>query len=75
MQSAALGRHILVAQLEGDRPAIITRVDSNEAVEACGFMPLPERLRLVMLHEDRRAALNAIIKHPTVFHGYWPPKA
>jgi hypothetical protein len=74
MNTAALGRSILIAQPEGDRPAVITTVYSNTSVEACAFMPLPERLKVVTIHADRREAINAGLKNATGYHAYWPAK-
>lgn len=74
MTTAALNRSITIAQMEGDRPAIITKVFSSNQVEACGFMPLPEHLKLVTIHVDRRAALNAGLRDPIGFHAYWPAR-
>lgn len=71
MSAAALGRNIIIAQAEGDRPATITKVFSNEAVEACGFMPLPEHLKVVRVHASRAEAIGASLKD-TGYHAYWP---
>jgi hypothetical protein len=73
MNIAALGSSICIADMTGDRPAIITKVFSNTTVEACGFMPLPETLKLVILHSCRDAAINAGLRD-TGFHAYWPLK-
>lgn len=72
MPAATLGRTILVADLSGDRPAVITKVFTANQVEACGFMPLPEHLKLVKIHADRREAINAGNVNPAGFHAYWP---
>lgn len=74
MAIAALGSSILIAQMGGDRPAVITKVYSNTSVEACGFMPLPEHLKLVTLHDSRAQAISAGNSN-TGYHGYWPSKA
>lgn len=73
MQIAALGRTILIGQMSGDRPAVITKVFSNTAVEACGFMPLPEQLSLVKIHACRAEAIQAGQQGNGV-HAYWPTK-
>lgn len=73
MQTSTLGSTVLIAQMEGDRPALITKVFSNTAVEACAFMPLPEHLRLVTIHPSRAGAINAG-QRDTEYHAYWPAK-
>lgn len=73
MNIASLTSSVLVAQMSGDRPAIITKVFSNNAVEVCAFMPLPEHLKLVTLHASRAEAINAGQKG-TGYHAYWPAK-
>lgn len=74
MNIASLGRTIILADLAGDRPAVITRVFGNTSVEVCGFMPLPEHIRMVSIHPDRHTALQAMTKDATGFHGYWPAR-
>lgn len=69
-RTASLGDHIIIAQAEGDRPAIITRADSATMVEACAFMPLPEHLRIVKIHDDPREAKMAAMRS-TGYHAYW----
>jgi hypothetical protein len=74
MTTAALGQTIIIAQMEGDRPAIVTKTFSNTSVEACAFLPLPERLKVVSLHPSRPEAINATQRDPIGYHGYWPAK-
>lgn len=73
MNTAALGHTVLIGQLDGDRPAVITKVFNSNTVEACGFMPAPEVLKLVKLHISRAEAINATQKD-TGYHAYWPAK-
>jgi hypothetical protein len=74
MSTPALGLTILLAEAGGDRPAIITKVFGSTQVEACGYMPLPEHLKLVTIHRDRNAAVMAGLNNPTGYHAYWPTK-
>lgn len=74
MQTAALSLTVLVAQMHGDRPAIITKVMSNTHVQVCAFMPLPEVIDLVKLHSSRKEALNASLAREPGTHAYWPAK-
>jgi len=74
MRTAELGSTILIAQMGGDRPAIITKVYANTSVEACAFMPMPEALGLVKLHNSRVEAIQAGQQN-TGFHAYWPAKS
>jgi hypothetical protein len=73
MNTAKLSGNILIAQMSGDRPATITKVFSNTAVEVCAFMPLPEAIKVVTIHESRAAAITAG-QRGTGWHGYWPGK-
>jgi hypothetical protein len=73
MTIAALGRNILVADMAGDRPAIITKVFTNASVEVCAFMPLPEHLKVVRIHVSRVEAIGASLKD-TGYHAYWPDR-
>lgn len=74
MRTAAIGDIIIVVdQPNSDRPAIITRADCATMVEACAFMPMPEHLKIVKIHIDRREAINAAVRS-TGFHAYWKPK-
>lgn len=73
MNTATLGSTILIAQMEGDRPATVTKVFTNTAIEVCAFMPLPEHIKLVTLHGSRAEAINAG-QRSTGYHGYWPAK-
>lgn len=70
MTVTALGHPILIADQAGDRPAVVTKVFTATKVEACGFMPLPERLALVTIHPDRREAIKAGETNPTGYHAY-----
>lgn len=70
MRSPALGDTIIIAQQEGDRPAIVTKVFGATSVEACAFMPLPEHVRVASIHVDRREAIGASLRD-TGFHAYW----
>lgn len=72
MRVAELGDTILIAQQSGDRPAKVTKVYAAASVEACGFMPLPEVLRVVQIHVDRREAIGATLRNAG-FHAYWKP--
>jgi hypothetical protein len=74
MTTATLGASILIADMSGDRPAIITRADSATMVEACAFMPLPVHIKVVKIHSTRAEAINAT-QRDTLHHGYWTPKA
>lgn len=73
MRDAKLAATVIICQMAGDRPAIITKVFSATAFEACGFMPEPEVLKLVTLHDCRDRALIAGAKG-LGFHAYWPAK-
>lgn len=70
-RTATLGASIIIADMSGDRPATITKVFSNTSAEACAFMPLPEHVKAVKIHADRREAINASQKDAG-FHAYWP---
>lgn len=67
---ARLGDSIIIAQPEGDRPAVITRADSAELVEVCAFMPMPTHLQVVRIHGSRPEAIGAALRD-TCYHGYW----
>lgn len=69
MRTAELGTTILIADMSGDRPAIVTKSFSATSVEACGFMPLPEFLKVVTIHPGRREAINAS-QRDSGYHGY-----
>lgn len=71
---AAICGTIVIAQMSGDRPAIITKVFSNRSVEACAFLPEPQALRLVLIHDSRAEAINAGQKDLVGWHAYWPAK-
>ena len=72
-RTASLGDIIIVVDPpKGDRPAIITRADSATMVEVCLFAPMPEHIRIVKIHTDRREAINAAM-HSTGYHAYWKP--
>lgn len=72
-RTAALGDIIIVADMAGDRPAIVTRVNAATSVEACMFAPMPEHVRVASIHVDRREAIAAHLKNPAGFHAYWKP--
>lgn len=75
MNIASIGKTVIVAQMSGDRPAIITRVLTNKVVEACGFFPDPVALKTVSLHDVRAEAINAGLQRDGAeFHAYWPGK-
>lgn len=67
-----LGDVVLIVEQGGDRPAILTKVFSATAAEACGYMPLPLFLKNITVHPDRRTALNASIKD-VGYHAYLKP--
>jgi hypothetical protein len=69
-RTASIGDIILIADNLGDRPAIITRADTATMVEACALMPMPEHLKVVKIHDDRREARNAALRS-TGYHAYW----
>lgn len=69
MRTVELGATILIAQMSGDRPAIVTKYFSATSVEACAFMPLPEVKKLVTIHPGRREAINAS-QRDSGYHGY-----
>ena len=71
--TASLGDTILIAQQEGDRPAIVTKVFNNDTVEACGFMPLPEAIALVKIHQGRAEAINAGLRS-SQYQAYRKPR-
>jgi hypothetical protein len=69
-RTATMGATIILADMGGDRPAIITRADSATLVEVCAFTPLPEHIKVVKIHDDRRSAINAS-QRDTGYHAYW----
>lgn len=69
-RTASLGDVIIIAAPEGDRPAIITRADCATMVEVCAFTPMPEHVKVVKIHVDRREAINAAMRS-TGYHAYW----
>lgn len=69
-RTAILGATIIIADMSGDRPAIITKVFANTSAEACAFTPLPEHINVVKIHDDRRSAINAS-QRDTGHHAYW----
>jgi hypothetical protein len=74
MNTATLGKMILIADMSGDRPALITKVFTADSAEACAFTPLPEHVKVVKIHVDRREAITAS-QRDAKFHAYWAPKA
>lgn len=73
MNIASLGRMVLIAQPEGDRPAHIVKVLNNSMVDVTALMPMPEHFTAVKLHESRTEAVNGAL-HGTAIHAYWPPR-
>lgn len=73
MNIASLGRMVLIAQPEGDRPAHIVKVLTNSMVDVTALMPLPEHMQAVQLHETRAEAVNGSLRG-TAIHAYWPPR-
>jgi hypothetical protein len=71
MRTAAMGDIIIVADMAGDRPAIVTKVFSANSVEACMFAPMPEYVKVASIHADRREAISAGFSRPAVQHAYW----
>lgn len=73
MTIAAIGKQVNVADMAGDRPAIITKVLTNTIVEVCAFTPEPTVIDRLRLHDVRAEAIhfNQADGH---FHGYWPAK-
>lgn len=74
MNSATIGETILIADMSGDRPAILTKVFTRDSAEACVFTPLPEYAKVVKIHNTRDEAINGTLRD-SMFHGYWKPKA
>lgn len=73
LRTAAIGDIIIVVdQPNSDRPAIITSAPSATMVEATAFMPMPEYLKIVKIHIDRREAIAASLRS-TGYHAYWKP--
>ena len=72
--TAKIGLTVLVADMSGDRPAIITKVLTSAVVEVCAFMPNPFVIDALQLHGTRAEAINAS-QADSKFHGYWPAKA
>ena len=72
-RTVGLGDIILVADLAGDRPAIVTKVFAATSVEACMFGAMPEYVKVASIHADRHQAIGAHLKNPTGYHAYWKP--
>lgn len=69
---ASLCDDILIADMAGDRPAKVTKVYAARSVEVCAFMPLPQAIMLVTIHDCRAQAINAC-QRSSGYHAYWKP--
>jgi len=70
IRTPSLGETILLADMAGDRPAIVTKVFSNNSVELCAFTPLPKHIKVATIHNSRAEAINAT-QRDTRYHCYW----
>lgn len=69
MKTTAICDMLLIADMAGDRPAIVTKAFSATAAEVCAFMPEPTVIKNVTIHPDRREAINAT-QRDTKYHAY-----
>lgn len=71
MRTPKLSDSIILADMAGDRPAVVTKVFSNTSVELCAMTPLPEHIKVASIHSSRAEAITAG-QRDARYHCYWP---